>query len=162
MADTIKYTAITYGMDDQVSLHPILQSSAHSCWPSSAKVMNECSYSSTPPICLHYMDKNSFTFHLYLTIHIASQGAHSLCVLHIILYRGTYLSVISSLNMTAVASTLQHMKNVLDVNLRSIFTPTVQLTSLHVSLKFWSTSDFYVCPTTSESVSWHTTQFSSQ
>jgi len=45
------------------------------------------------------------------------------------------------------------MKNVLDVNLWSFFTPTVQLTSLHVSLKFWSTSDFYVCPTTSESVS---------
>jgi len=49
MADIVKDTATTYGMGKQVSLHPILQLSVHSCWPPSANVTNQCSYSSTPP-----------------------------------------------------------------------------------------------------------------
>jgi hypothetical protein len=34
--------------------------------PSSAKVENEWSYTSTPPICLHGGDRDDFTFYLYL------------------------------------------------------------------------------------------------
>ena len=32
---------------------------------SNAKVHNECSYTSTPPICLHGVDRETFTFYLY-------------------------------------------------------------------------------------------------
>jgi len=34
--------------------------------PSGAKVKNEWSYTSTPPICLHGVDRDDFTFYLYL------------------------------------------------------------------------------------------------
>jgi hypothetical protein len=36
--------------------------------PSSVKVKNERSYTSAPPVCLHWVDRNSFAFNFYIQI----------------------------------------------------------------------------------------------
>ena len=36
--------------------------------PSSAKVKNEYSYTSAPPVCLYWVDRNSFTFTFYIQL----------------------------------------------------------------------------------------------